>query len=111
MYADFPSQDQAVARVDAQTAEEQTELARLMAMMNELTAMFRDLSLVVFEQGTVLDRIDTRIELAVEDVRAGNDELERAVQHQRGRCFYMYIGCVVGLIAICLAVMLFRKRK
>jgi syntaxin 16 len=111
MYADFQSPDQAVARVDAQTAEEQTELARLMAMMNELTAMFRDLSLVVFEQGTVLDRIDTRIELAVEDVRAGNDELEHAVQHQRGRCFYTYIGCIVALIAICLAVMLLRKRR
>jgi syntaxin 16 len=110
MYADFQSPDQEVARVDRQTAEEQTELARLMGMMNELTAMFRDLSLVVFEQGTVLDRIDTRIELTVEDVRAGNEDLERANEHQRGGCFYTYIVCVMGLIGICLLVMLFRKR-
>jgi hypothetical protein len=111
MYAGVEPPEQAVVRLDERAVEEQAELARLMALMNELNAMFRDLSLVIFEQGTVLDRIDTRIELAVEDVRAGNAELERANEHQRGRCFYGYIGCVMALIGVCLLVMLFRKRE
>jgi syntaxin 16 len=110
MYADLELPEQAVAQLDEQAVGEQTELARLMALMNELNAMFRDLSLVVFEQGTVLDRIDTRIELAVEDVRAGNADLEHAAEHQRRGCFYPYIVCVMALIGICLLVMLFRKR-
>jgi len=114
MYADFRPQvspDQALLMEQGQElAHEQAELARLVGMMNELNTMFRDLSLVIFEQGTVLDRIDTKIEMAVQDVEAGNEELETANEHQKGGCFRTYIVIVMALIGVCLLIMIFRKR-
>jgi syntaxin 16 len=114
MYADFhPSvtPDQALLmEQDEELAREQTELARLVGMMNELNTMFRDLSLVIFEQGTILDRIDTRIDMAVQDVQAGNEDLEAANRHQKRGCFRSYIIVIMVLIGICLLIMVFRKR-
>lgn len=86
------------------------DLGQLVTMMNELNSLFRDMSLLIFEQGTMLDRIDTKIELAVQDVQRGNDELEQANEHQSSNCFYYYIFILVGLITICLLIMIFRKR-
>ena len=86
------------------------DIAQLVTMMNELNSLFRDVSLLIFEQGTVLDRIDTKIELAVQDVERGNEQLERANEHQSSNCFYTYISVLVGLIFICILIMLFRKR-
>ena len=79
-------------------------------MMNELNSLFRDVSLLIFEQGTVLDRIDTKIELAVQDVERGNEQLERANEYQSSNCFYTYISVLLGLIFVCILIMLFRKR-
>ncbi|KAK8878528.1 Syntaxin-16 [Tritrichomonas musculus] len=86
------------------------DIAQLVTMMNELNSLFRDVSLLIFEQGTVLDRIDTKIELAVQDVERGNEQLERANEYQSSNCFYVYISVLVGLIFICILIMLFRKR-
>ena len=93
-----------------ESSQQDEELAELMTMMNELNAMFRDLSLLVFEQGTILDRIDTRIEMAIQNVEKGNQELEIANQHQSSNCFYVYIFTVMALIGVCILIMIFRKR-
>lgn len=114
MYADFHPQMSLEQAALMHSTEEMTahedELRGLVVMMNELNTMFRDVSLLIFEQGTVLDRIDTRISVAVEDVERGNEELRAASEHQKSSCFYWYIGCVMGMIGICLLVMIFRIR-
>lgn len=86
------------------------DIAQLVTMMNELNSLFRDVSLLIFEQGTVLDRIDTKIELAVQDVERGNEQLVRANEHQSSNCFYTYILVLLGLIFICILIMIFRRR-
>lgn len=114
MYADFQpraSPDQALLiQRNEEMIERQDELGELVAMMNELNTMFRDVSLMIFEQGTILDRIDTKIEVALHDVQKGTESLHAANEHQKSNCFYWYIGCVMGLIGVCLLIMIFRKR-
>ena len=50
-----------------------------MKSINDLAAIFKDLSVLVVEQGTILDRIDYNIESAKEDTLNANKNLE-AVQ-------------------------------
>ena len=112
MYADFHPQvspDQAMLiQRNEEMMEQQDELQGLVVMMNELNTMFRDVSLLIFEQGTILDRIDTRIEVAVQDVQRGNEDLRAANEHQKSRCFYWYIGLMMVLISLCLIIMIYR---
>ncbi|OHT02080.1 SNARE domain containing protein [Tritrichomonas foetus] len=115
IYADFQpnlendDQNEAILQHNME-AIQNDELQHLIVMMNELNSLFRDMSLLIFEQGTVLDRIDTKIELAVQDVERGNEQLEQANEYQSSNCFYMYITVLVGLIGVCIFIMLFRKR-
>ena len=114
MYADFepqltPDQMTLLHRNEEELRNQNDEIARLVTMMNELNDLFRDLSLLVFEQGTVLDRIDTKIEVAIQEVESGNMQLQQANEHQKSKCFYVYIGVVACLILLCLLLLLWKK--
>ena len=114
MYADFepqltPDQMTLLHRNEEELRNQNDEIARLVTMMNELNDLFRDLSLLVFEQGTVLDRIDTKIEVAIQEVESGNQQLQQANEHQKSKCFCVYIGVVAFLIIICLLLLLWKK--
>ena len=54
--------------------------------MNDLATIFKDLSVLVVEQGTILDRIDYNVQEAKENVIEGNKHLEvvrKAEESQR----------------------------
>ena len=51
------------------------EIDRIVKQMNDLTTLFREVSTMVIEQGTLLDRIDFNISDAAKHVGAGNKEL------------------------------------
>ena len=115
MYADFepeltPDQVTLLHRNEEEIRSQNDELARLVTMMNELNELFRDLSLIVFEQGTVLDRIDTKIEVAIQEVESGNEQLRQANNDQKSKCFYVYIGIVAALIITCFLLLIFRHK-
>jgi hypothetical protein len=45
--------------------------------INDLAVIFKDLALLIVDQGTVLDRIDYNIEHAATDIDQGHKELEQ----------------------------------
>ena len=61
------------------TRHSDEEINGLVKSINDLAAIFKDLSVLVVEQGTILDRIDYNIESAKEDTINANKNLE-AVQ-------------------------------
>ena len=50
------------------------EISHLVKSINDLASIFKDLSVLVVEQGTILDRIDHNIEQA-------KDDTEQAIKH------------------------------
>jgi hypothetical protein len=73
-------------------------------MMNGLASMFRVLSLVIRGHGTIFDRIDAKIDIAV-DLGLGD-----AKRHQKGGCLRSYLLTMMLLIGISLLIMMFRTR-
>lgn len=53
------------------------EIDGIVAQMNSLSDLFRDVSNLVIEQGTVLDRIDFHIVDARGQVQKGSKELQK----------------------------------
>ena len=69
--------------MEDQALEMNAEVQKIMASINELNSMFKDLRDMVVEQGTVLDRIDYNIEQAHTKISAGVKELQGAREQQK----------------------------
>lgn len=81
------------------TQHRSKEISQLTDSINSLAVLFKDFSVLVIEQGTILDRIDYNIENAAVHVEKANVHLDKALKvtkSSRAR------GCL-----ICLAVTIF----
>jgi syntaxin 16 len=89
------------------------QIMAILRQVEEISQMFTDLAQLILEQGTMLDRIDHSLRLAVEDMEHGNEDLNKAEQHQKtgSKCFIVYIILMVVLILILGSVILIRKGK
>ena len=110
-----------VSAVDAQTAELQMQVAgnealiadrevainQLNRSVAEVADIFQDLALLVNEQGTHIDNIESNIEQTATRTEAGVRELARASQYQRRARFRIciIIACVLVVIIILVLVL------
>ena len=63
------------------------ELNEIVKGVNNLQELFKDLHVIVIEQGTILDRIDYNIDIGYTNVSKGKKTLENANENQKGSCF------------------------
>lgn len=76
-----------------------TEIAKIAQSIEELGAIFKELAVLVIDQGTILDRIDYNMEAVVEHTKTGISQLERAEKSQKSA---RPVKCIAGLmITIC----------
>ena len=59
----------------------------LVTSINELSSIFKDLQNVVQEQGTILDRIDYNIEIAIDNTKKAYNHISEANKLQGQSCF------------------------
>lgn len=90
--------------------EREREIAHIAQSINDLAMIFRELSVLVVEQGSVLDRIDYNIEQSMHTVKAGTQELLKAEEYQkRGKTtcciLILFLACL-----ICILILIFRPR-
>ena len=52
--------------------ERDQEIVRIAKSIEELAAIFKELAVLVIDQGTILDRIDYNMESAVENAKQGS---------------------------------------
>lgn len=98
-----PEQTQALEEMNARASEREKEIIRIAQSINELSSLFRELNVLVIEQGTILDRIDYNIEQTAGKVRAGVKELEKAEEYSK-KAYAM--KCILVLIAIIIVLVL-----
>ena len=87
---------------------EMEELSRLTDSIQAINKLFTHMGSLVFEQGTLVDRIDANITLTVERVDNGNMQLVRAIEHQSSGLADLFIK-ILGFIVVGLTLLLFLK--
>ena len=86
-------------------AKRDNEITNLLTSINELAQIFKDLQVLVMEQGTILDRIDYNIETAHVNVSEGKKHLEKANEAIKNNCArnaILVLLCVDFVFAILL---------
>merc|ERR1711865_1064564 len=80
------------------------QITKIAASVQDLHSIFKELAVLVIDQGTVLDRIDYNIENVAIKSREAVVQLEKANEAQKsGRA----MKCIMGLvIAICILIVL-----
>lgn len=76
------------------------ELLRSITSLNEVQVEFRTL---IYEQGTILDRIDKTYQESVEKIESGANDLHHANQDQKkaNKCYYFVLIALCLVIFIC----------
>ncbi|XP_068661673.1 syntaxin-43-like isoform X2 [Aristolochia californica] len=83
---------------EAFTAEREREIAQVVESVNDLAQIMKDLSVLVVDQGTIVDRIDYNIQNVAATVKEGFKQLEKAERTQRKGGMVM---CATTLIIMC----------
>ena len=104
------SVDDRIAANEAEIAQRSEGIDNLGRSVQEVAALYQDMSLLVQTQGTQLDNIEMHLHQTVNDTTAGVRELERAEKHHKSysRKSCMCAGCVC-LIVIVLVIVLIPK--
>jgi syntaxin 16 len=90
-------------QTEALSAEREKEITQIVESVNDLAQIMKDLSILVIDQGTIVDRIDYNITRVSTSVEQGVKELVKAEETQKKGGM---VTCVLVLVALC-AVMLF----
>lgn len=110
---DFFSSEQ-IAVVDDLTEAVQSrdqEIAKIAQSIEELGAIFKELAVLVIDQGTILDRIDYNMEAVVEHTKTGIQQLEKAEKYQKNARPMKCIICLLSLIGILLIILMLKHRR
>ncbi|KAM5561077.1 syntaxin-43 [Rosa sericea] len=91
-----------IKKHEAFTAEREREIHQVVESVNELAQIMKDLSVLVIDQGTIVDRIDYNIQNVASTVEDGLKQLQKAERTQKQGGMVM---CATVLIIMC-AVML-----
>lgn len=65
----------------------ENELNEIVRGVSNLQEMFKDLQIIVIEQGTILDRIDYNIEVGLDNVSKGKKKIVKANDKHKSSCF------------------------
>ncbi|KAK4282539.1 hypothetical protein QN277_013901 [Acacia crassicarpa] len=110
---DFSDHQMAKLKKSEQFSEErEREIEQVTKSVNELAQIMKDLSVLVIDQGTIVDRIDYNIQNVATSVEEGFKQLEKAERtQQKGGMVtcatVLVLMCFVMLVLLILKVILF----
>ncbi len=84
--------------------ERDVETRNIMKSIEELNVIFKELAVLVIDQGTVLDRIDFNMEQVVESTTVGVDQLRQAEERQKNatprKCITVLLLSITTMLII-----------
>lgn len=101
-----------LAMVDVSQAlavERDSEIRKIVSTIAELAQIMRDLSVLVVEQGTMLDRIDQNLVKVADTVEKGVVEVVKAEKTQKAGRMMLCIIALIVLIVIMLIIVIVRR--
>ncbi|CAI0459704.1 unnamed protein product [Linum tenue] len=87
-----------VKKTEAFTAEREREIQQVVESVNELAQIMKDLSVLVIDQGTIVDRIDYNVQNVATTVEEGLKQLQKAERSQKQGGMVM---CATVLVIMC----------
>ena len=100
----------AVVDVENLVEERDAEIRKIAESIQELSTIFKELAVLVIDQGTVLDRIDFNMEMVAEHTRKGVAEIEKAEQYQKAARPRICIALLLFLISIMMVALILKHR-
>ncbi|KAJ7535656.1 hypothetical protein O6H91_12G041700 [Diphasiastrum complanatum] len=94
---------------EVMTEEREKELQQIMESANDLSQIMKDLSLLVIDQGTIVDRIDYNIQNVASTVEQGVRQLEKAEKTQKKGGMVLCVMILIGLCLFMIFVLIFKK--
>lgn len=99
-----------VEDTERMAAERDEQIAKIVETIEELSQIFKELAVLVIDQGTILDRIDYNMEQVVHHVSDGVVALEKAKQYQESARPRYCIATLLVLIAIFLTMLILKHK-
>lgn len=99
-----------VEDTERMAAERDEQIAKIVETIEELSQIFKELAVLVIDQGTILDRIDYNMEQVVQHVGDGVVALEKAKQYQESARPRYCIAVLLVLIAIFLTMLILKHK-
>jgi len=93
---------QEIESMEVNASQRNEEICQIAVSINELHMVFKELAVLVIDQGSVLDRIDYNMEHVVHTAKEANVQLQKAESHAKNnramKCTYLLV--VVNLVLI-----------
>jgi syntaxin 16 len=99
-------QDGDLDRMEEIAANRSTHITQIATSVNDLNMIFKDLAALVIDQGTILDRIDYNTEKIYARSDQARGQMQKAVEKKRAsdsrtmKCFFLWVGLDLLLLAI-----------
>merc|ERR1711879_574896 len=77
------------------------EIIKISKSVSELAQIFRDLSVLIVEQGSVLDRIDYNVEQTLDRFKSSKKHIDKAAKYQEASRTSIVIMFLILFIVIC----------
>lgn len=94
--------------IDLRLVQRDRELTSLLNSINELSQIFKDLQVLVMEQGTILDRIDYNIESAIGTTEDAHKMLVKANKEMKKNCARNAILIMIIIIFVLAVLLIFK---
>lgn len=91
--------------------QREKEILRIVQSIQELNDIFKELSTMIVDQGTILDRIDYNVEQTSTHVEKGLDQLQKAAKYQKKSRKMLIIAVLFVAVIILLILLIGFKLK
>eukprot|EP00475_Leptophrys_vorax_P005466 TRINITY_DN1329_c1_g1_i1.p1 TRINITY_DN1329_c1_g1~~TRINITY_DN1329_c1_g1_i1.p1 ORF type:complete len:296 (-),score=78.87 TRINITY_DN1329_c1_g1_i1:69-956(-) len=108
-----PQQMAEIEQLRRQGRERETQIIQIAQSINELAQMFKELSVLIVEQGSIVDRIDYNINQAKSHVESGLKEVRETKKIQDGQTGRSWICMAILFVAIviCISILVAKLKK